>query len=404
MRRISSSIFFSIFLLGLLGSEFVLSQPRTFLLDAAALAKVKRYINESKEPYHSAYCALIKNAEMALTTGPFSVMNKTVTPPSGDKHDFYNYGPYWWPDSTKPDGLPYIRRDGEVNPETQSDKFDDQSMSRMTSAVETLALAFFFSDDEKYARHAVELLRVWFLESATKMNPHLEYSQAIPGIVAGRGIGIIETVKFKFLIDAIGLLEASPSFTREDSAGLRKWFLAYLIWLQTSQHGKDENNWYNNHGTWYDVQVAIFALFLGQDSLAKRVIEASKHRRLETQVRPDGSQPKELERTKSLSYSLYNLTALFDLAILGQHVGVDLWHYQGKDGINIKSALDFLLPFYQDKKWPYEQITPIETTYERLIPLLKQSAKVYQQKQYREMLRRLQVNWIAERAILLYAN
>lgn len=288
-----------------------------------------------------------------------------------------------------------------MNPETQSDKFDDQSMSRMTSVVETLALAFFFSDDEKYARHAIELLRVWFLESATKMNPHLEYSQAIPGRVTGRGIGIIETVKFKYLIDAIGLLEASQNFTREDGKGLHEWFQAYLSWLQTSQHGKDENNWYNNHGTWYDVQVVIFALFLGQDSLAKRVIEMSKHRRLETQVRPDGSQPKELERTKSLSYSLYNLTALFDLATLGQHVGVDLWHYQGKDGINIKSALDFLLPFYQDKEWPYEQIAPMATTYERLIPLLKQAAKVYQQKQYTEILMQLPVNLASERENLL---
>ncbi|MCI0693601.1 alginate lyase family protein [candidate division KSB1 bacterium] len=382
----------------------MLSQPRTFLLDAAALAKVKRYINESKEPYSSAYAASLKDAEKALTAGPFSVVNKTVTPPSGDKHDFYNYGPYWWPDSTKPDGLPYIRRDGEVNPETQSDKFDDQSMSKMTSAVETLALAFFFSGDEKYARHAVELLRVWFLKSATKMNPHLEYSQAIPGRVTGRGIGIIETVKFKHLIDAIGLLETSQNFSQEDGKGLREWFQAYLHWLRTSQHGKDEDNWYNNHGTWYDVQVAIFALFLGQDSLAKRVIEASKHRRLETQVRPDGSQPKELERTRSLSYSLYNLTAFFDLAKLGQHVGVDLWHYRGKDGVNIKSALDFLLPFYQDKKWPYEQITPIETTYERLIPLLKQAVKVYQEKQYNDVLMRLPVNLAAERATLLYAD
>jgi hypothetical protein len=144
MRLSSLPLVFPIFLLGLLGDEFVLSQPRTFLLDAAALTKVKRYINESKAPYNSAYGALLKDAKKALAAGPFSVVNKTVMPPSGDKHDFYNYGPYWWPDSTKPDGLPYIRRDGEVNPETQSDKFDDQSMSKMTNAVETLALAFSF--------------------------------------------------------------------------------------------------------------------------------------------------------------------------------------------------------------------------------------------------------------------
>ncbi|MGH7492301.1 MAG: alginate lyase family protein [bacterium] len=394
----------SALLISFLSGGILYSQPRTFLLDAMSLLRVKGYIHDDKSPYLSAYKALIKDADKALTAGSFSVMSKTVTPPSGDKHDFYSYGTYWWPDPTKPDGLPYVRKDGVMNPETQSDKFDDRSMARMVEAVETLALAYFFSDREKYAHHAVELLRVWFLHPDTKMNPHLEYSQAIPGRVTGRGIGIIETVKLKHIVDAIALLETSPGFFADDGIGLRAWFQAYLIWLRTSQHGKDEDNWYNNHGTWYDVQVAIFSLFLGQDSLARRVIEASKHRRLETQVRPDGSQPKELERTKSLSYSLYNLTAFFDLATLGQHAGVDLWRYRGKDDISVKGALDFLLPYYQDKKWPYEQITPIATTYESLSSLLMRAARVYQEKKYDEVLKQLPIDLTGEQMILLYAE
>ena len=404
MQKLLKRTVFAVFLGSVFTCEFTYAQPRTFLLDGGALVQVKDCIKQGKAPYSSAYAALLQDAEQALAAGPFSVMYKTALPASGDKHDYYNQGTYWWPDPSKPGGLPYIRKDGEVNPETRSDKFDDHSMSSMTSAVEILALAFFFSGDERYAGHALELLRVWFLQPETKMNPHLEYGQAIPGRVTGRGIGIIETVKFKHLIDAIGLLEGSQGFTREDAKGLHEWFQAYLYWLRTSQHGKDEDNWHNNHGTWYDVQVAIFALFIGQDSLASSVIEASKHRRLETQVRPDGSQPKELERTKSLSYSLYNLTAFFDLAKLGQHLGVDLWHYKGKDGINLKTALDFLLPFYQDKKWPYEQITPIESTYQDLAPLLKQAAKIYQQKQYREVLVRLPANLDATRATLFYVD
>ena len=66
-------------------------------------------------------------------------------------------GPYWWPDPNKPDGLPYIRRDGERNPEISSD-YDAPRFGALTGAVTTLALAYYFSDDEKYAARAALLL------------------------------------------------------------------------------------------------------------------------------------------------------------------------------------------------------------------------------------------------------
>ncbi|KAG8997613.1 hypothetical protein FRB94_007574, partial [Tulasnella sp. JGI-2019a] len=30
--------------------------------------------------------------------GPWSVVNKTLLPPSGNIHDYYSLSPYWWPD------------------------------------------------------------------------------------------------------------------------------------------------------------------------------------------------------------------------------------------------------------------------------------------------------------------
>ena len=56
----------------------------------------------------------VPSGDLSLSDGPWSVMDKQHVPPSGDKHDYMSLGPYWWPDPDKPDGLPYIRRDGEV--------------------------------------------------------------------------------------------------------------------------------------------------------------------------------------------------------------------------------------------------------------------------------------------------
>jgi len=53
-------------------------------------------------------------ADAALQNEPYSVTHKTIEPPSGDKHDYLSFSRYWWPDPKKPDGLPYIRKDGGV--------------------------------------------------------------------------------------------------------------------------------------------------------------------------------------------------------------------------------------------------------------------------------------------------
>jgi len=229
----------------------------------------------------------------------------------------------------------------------------------MSGDTYTLALAYFFTGDERYADRAALLIRTWFLDDATKMNPNLQHAQFIKGVNDGRGIGIIESGRFLNVIDAVGLLQGSKSWTAPDDQKLRAWFTEYVKWMRDSKNGQDEAAATNNHGSWYDVQLTSYLMFLGRDEEAKQVVETAKTKRIAKQIEPDGRMPRELARTKAFGYSRFNLMALTQLADLGNRLGVDLWHYRTDDGRCIQVALDWMIPYATgEKKWTYEQIEP----------------------------------------------
>jgi hypothetical protein len=334
-------------------------------VDFDAVAKVKKQIQQKDPNFLPAYTALIDKAEVALSEGPFSVMDKKRVPPSGDKHDYLSMGPYWWPDPYKADGLPYIRRDGEVNPETRGENVDTDAKSKMFNNVEALGWAYYFSDEKRYAEKAVELIETWFINPESKMNPNLNFAQGIPGRVEGRGIGIIDFSSMYKLISTIQILEANNVFPQQSLEQLNAWLKEYFDWLHTSDYGKNEDDQRNNHGTWFDVQAVGIALYLGKTDMAKERVENVKNKRITRQIELDGSQPLELARTRSLSYSAMNLRGFIHLANMSQTVGVDLWDYETSDGRGIKKALDFLLPYvHGNKDWEHQQIISLEEAIE----------------------------------------
>jgi hypothetical protein len=332
------------------------AEPRVFLLNGARLEKVRQRSERGDTDFAPALEALRGDAEKSLSAGPFSVVNKDATPPSGDKHDYMSLAPYWWPNRDTPDGLPYVHRDGERNPEIYKTP-NRRDLGEFTDTLETLSLGYYFTGEERFAERATLLLRTWFIDPQTRMNPNFQYAQAIRGINTGRGLGLIESRLFTKVVDAVGLLANSKSWTSDDQRAIESWFSQYLQWMQSSDNGRAESRAENNHGTYYDVQIATFALFLGNRQLAIDVLEAAKTKRIAFQIEPDGRQPLELVRTKAWSYSLGNLHGLMSLARLGEHVDVDLWNYRSADGRSIRAALDYLLPFgVGDKEWPHQQI------------------------------------------------
>ena len=76
----------------------------TRIYPAEKLAKVKA--KADTPTYAPASKTLMKEADKAMNLTPPSVMDKSMTASSGDKHDYMSMGPYWWPDPSKPDGTP----------------------------------------------------------------------------------------------------------------------------------------------------------------------------------------------------------------------------------------------------------------------------------------------------------
>ncbi len=357
------------------------TRSRVFLLDPRRLSSTKDRVSSADEEVIKELAALRAAADDALQVPPLSVTDKRRVPPSGDRHDYMSLGYYWWPNPETPDGLPYVVRDGEYNPE--GDDFDIHRVQKLARTCHTLALAYFFTENERYAGHAANLLRVWFLDEKSRMNPHLNYAQAIPGICEGRGIGIIDTFAFPQLVDAVGLLESSAAWSATDQSALQDWMRTYLDWLLRSPHGKEEREVPNNHGTWYDVQAVALALFTDQRSLAAGICDAAKTDRIGSQILPDGRQPLELSRTLSFTYATWNLVGFLDLATMAQRLCVDLWHYKTGDGRNLRKAVDWLLPYAVGaKKWEHQQITKFDPA--EYMTVLRRAAIEYQDPRYEE--------------------
>jgi hypothetical protein len=325
------------------------SQIRIWNINSLCIAK-----NSSS----AATLYLIRNANKELNESIQTVMDKKMTPPSGDKHEYISMGRYWWPNPETADGLPYIRKDGVVNSEI--DNLDREPLSHMTRSVITLSLAYYLTSDDKYAAKAVENLRIWFINKDTRMNPNMNFGQFIPGHNnnKGRGEGVLDTYSFIQMLDGVELLKQSPKFSKQDQQALKDWFETYLNWMLTSKVGEEESDAKNNHGTAFDVQVIRYALFVGKEDLAKKYIDAFPEKRMFQQIKPNGAQPLELARTTAFGYSVFNITHILDACMMAKTMGIDLFGATSKDGRSITKAIDFLTPYLEKAKsdFPYKQI------------------------------------------------
>lgn len=290
----------------------------------------------------------IQRAEAALKAVPVTVTATRAERSLGGIHDFYSEGDYWWPDPQNPDG-PYIRRDGETNPDNFT--AHRKAMIRFSQIVGDLTSAWLLTGESKYTDAVMKHLRAWFIDPATLMNPNLLYAQAIKGVATGRGIGIIDTIHLIEVVQSLRIMEEKGIIDKEDLKALKLWFTDYLTWMSTHRYGVSEMNAKNNHGTCWVMQAAAFALFTNNEEMIHFCTERYKTVLLPGQMATDGSFPLELERTKPYGYSLFNLDAMATICQLLTTGQEDLWNYT-VDGKSIDKGIAWLFPFVKDKgKW-----------------------------------------------------
>ena len=293
---------------------------------------------------------ILAAANNALTQPPITITKYRAKLSNGGLHDFYSNGDYWWPNPKTPDGLPYVSLDGKTNPGNFNKHRD--CLRKLHDAVAALGAAYKITGDDRYAAKAAELLSVFFLDPATRMNPNLQYAQAVPGVSSGRSYGIIDSLHIIEIPPAIKVMEQSPAFPPQVVAGLKLWFSDYTHWMRTSTNGIEESNASNNHAVAYWLQIAVFAQFIGDAPDLADCREHFKNVFVAKQMAPDGSFPRELARTKPYGYSIFQLDNMATLCQVLSTPGHNLWQFQLPDGRGMRKAIEFMYPYLADKsKW-----------------------------------------------------
>jgi hypothetical protein len=294
---------------------------------------------------------ILRAAAAALNQEPLTITADRAKLSAGGTHDFYSNGDYWWPNPNSTNGQPYVQRDGQTNP--GNFVAHRQAVRQLSDAVAALGAAYKITGDDRYARKSAALLRVFFLDPPTRMNPSLSYAQAVPGVSTGRGTGIIDTLHLIEIPKAVEAMTNSPAFPPEVAGGLKTWFADYVEWMRTSPNGNEEANAGNNHAVAYWLQVAVFAQLTGDEKNLTECRRRFTEIFISKQMANDGSFPAELKRTKPYGYSIFQLDNLVTLCQVLSTPENDLWNFTLPDGRNIRRAVEFMYPYLADKSaWP----------------------------------------------------
>ncbi len=334
---------------------------RTVTYDDQRVKELKRaFLNRDARvlPYIN---SVSESAERFFNKKPFNIVeNKHHLAPSNDPRDYISLSRYWWPDPSVKGGIPYIRFDGKSNPELE--EYDYRKITELENTVTTLGMLFYITEKDSYAKRASEILKEWFLDSITGMNPNMIYAQYVPGMTTIRGTGILDARSILYALNGAKLIEGSKFWSNKDKIALQEWVKSFLNWMQNSPQGQMEYKAANNHGMWYDVTRMGMYLYLNDTIHLKSIINESLLKRLDEQQVNDGSFPQELARTLGLNYTTFVLDALYEASDIASKVGVDLWKQITVNGRSIERGVEFAYPYFMNPgKWPYQQISSYDS-------------------------------------------
>jgi len=320
---------------------------------------------DEAEPIHSAILRkepwtvdtvrrLRAEADRRLHEGPWSVTADRPTGMNLDPHDYYGEAPFWWPDPANR-AAPWVHREGHINP----DRFlaNKAALNSTCDSIFSLGMASYFLDDPRYGREAARVINGWFLNPKTRMNPNLEYSEAIRGLNEARG-GALDGRVFIRAVQGMEFLALSGQWDPKEEAATRKWFEEYLRWLTHSKTGSDERNGGGNRAMWWTAQAAAIAVLLDDKAAAQMAFNLYRESVATRQPAPNMATLHEEDRNRALAHLAFTTEAMATTCRISQAQGVDLWNAQGRNGSAFTGAVASLTPYLGERrKWDREQIT-----------------------------------------------
>lgn len=340
---------------------------------------------------------VITAAKQYLSEAPVTITSFSSPRSAGSVHDFFSEADYWWPDPNNPNG-PYIQHDGMTNPNNFVEH--RRVLMRLSVQAPALVAAWKITGEKRYAAHAAAHLRAWFIDERTRMNPNLQYAQAIHGRTSGRGTGIIDTIHLVEVARAIEVMQSSQALAASELKTIKKWFADYLVWMTTSRNGMEERDAKNNHATCWAMQVAAFAALTGDRQLLEYCRQRFKTVLVPDQMAADGSFPQELRRTKPYGYSLFNLEAMATLAQILSTPADNLWTFALPDGRGLRKAIQYMTPFIRDKStWPLKPDVMYDNEWPRRQASLLFAATAFKRDDYLQLWKRLPADSQVEEVI-----
>lgn len=298
---------------------------------------LRNHVAAGEEPWASAHARLIRSADAAMAMDPV--------------HIRMNGGSPWF----RQDAVYIPGRDGVRNP--QANRRCSELASQAGHACLTLAIAYRSTRDARYADKALQMIHAWCINTDTRMFPTgFVFDHATPGL--GYGGDIVLMAEFPRLFLAMYLLRDYSGWALPARAAVKRWVRS-MIEAQRELMFYKGYDMYNN---WEDHRLeylATGALAIDDADLLLQVFDRWRTT-LPMKMTEDGELPRETERTRSMHYTLFALSATIHIADIADAYGIDLYDLV-INGRSLKKAIDYAAGYLLDMdRWPHQMIEPLK--------------------------------------------
>jgi hypothetical protein len=301
---------------------FVGSAHPNMFLNSTEIAAVIAKIQAGESPWKEAYSSLISRANGYLTANTVSVTDGGPLGASGDKHIFATGNGYG------------------------GDRADYQAAHTLQKAVRTLALAYSLTGDAEYADKAIQYIYDWTTNPGTKMRPDLLEGLESPGQPR-----LDVSITLPGMYYGADLIWNYPGWHADEKAAFVDWVETLMNEYYKPAHGQCGNNWQD----WKHLMYAASAVILQNEAYLEDAFSLFKEA-LPCKMNDDGRMEQEYTRggNGGISYTLFSLNPMLQIAEIARHHGEDLYSYESGSK-SLERGMDYVTPYcINPSSWPWQ--------------------------------------------------